>query len=266
MVDETLPIPEALRELAAELPSVYRDPAHYDVLTQMTAPHDVPFYRVLAEEHGGPILELGCGTGRVALALATAGYDVVGVDGAPAMIEAAGAKAAAMEVGLTLALGDVRSFALERTFPLVLLTYNTLNHLLDLASIRGCLATVRAHMDARSVFVVDTFQPSLAFLGGDPARRRPILRYRDPYTEEEVLLSEENHYAPSTQQNRVVWTYEVDGRAARTEEMTMRLFFPGELEALLTLSGFAIEARYGDYDFRPFGDTSPKQLTVCRLA
>lgn len=263
---DELPIPEALREVAARLPSLYRDPAHYDLLAQMTAPDDLPFYRTLAGEHGGPVLELGCGTGRISIALASEGAEVVGVDAAPAMIEAAGAKAAALGVGLTLALGDIRSFDLGRTFPLVLLTYNTLNHLLELESIERCLTSVKKHMDARSTFVIDTFQPSLAFLGGDPARRRPILRYRDPYTQDEVLLSEENHYEPARQRNRVVWTYAVDGRAVRTDEMTMRLFFPNELETLLALSGFAIEARYGDYDFRPFGSTTPKQLTVCRLA
>lgn len=263
---ETLPIPEALRRVAAQLPSLYGDPAHYDLLAQMTAPDDLPFYRALAGEHGGPVLELGCGTGRVALALAGEGLEVVGVDAAPAMIEAAGAKAATLGVGLTLALGDIRSFDLGRTFPLVLLTYNTLNHLLELESIARCLTAVKEHMDERSVFAIDTFQPSLAFLGGDPERRRPILRYRDPYTEAEVLLSEENHYEPARQRNRVVWTYEVEGRVVRTDEMTMRLFFPNELETLLSLSGFVIEGRYGDYDFRPFGSTSGKQLTLCKLA
>jgi hypothetical protein len=120
-------------------------------------------------------------------------------------------------------------------------------------------------MDESSRFVIDTFQPSLAFLGGDPERRRQILRYRDPYTQDEVRLHEENHYDAATQRNRVVWTYEIDGKDARTEELTMRIVFPNELEALLRLSGFAIEARYGDYDRRPFGATTPKQLTVCRL-
>ena len=121
-------------------------------------------------------------------------------------------------------------------------------------------------MDARSRFVIDTFQPSLTFLGSDAVARHPILRYRDPYSGEEIVLHEENRYDPSTQLDRILWTYEVEGRAIREEEMTMRLFFPNELEALLVLSGFTIEARYGDYDRRPFGPDTPKQLTVCRLA
>lgn len=259
-------LPDALREAASQLPSIYADPAHYDVLAQMTAPDDVQLYRELLHEHGSPVLELGCGTGRVALELAREGADVVGVELSPAMLAFAEAKASRAELGLTLALGDLRSFQLDQRFALVLLTYNTFNHLLDLDSITRCFETVKRHMDEGSRFVIDTFQPSLSFLGGDPERRRPILRYRDPYSGDEVLLHEENHYDAATQHNRVVWTYEIDGREARAEELTMRLVFPNELEALLRLSGFVIEARYGDYDRRAFGSTTPKQLTVCRLA
>lgn len=260
-------IPEALRLAAAELPPIYADPVRYDVLAQMTAPADLPFYRALVRRHGDPVLELGCGTGRVLLELARDGARAVGVELAVPMLDFARQKANHEGIDVTLALGDLRSFDLGRTFPLVLLPYNTLNHLLDLGSIRRCFETVRRHMGPDSRFVIDTFQPSLAFLGADPERRRPILRYRDPYTHEEVRLSEENHYEPATQQNRVVWRYAIGGREdAIVEEVTMRLFFPNELEALLTLSGFAIEARYGDYDERPFDSRSSKQLTVCRLA
>jgi SAM-dependent methyltransferase len=262
-----LEIPDALRDAAAELPPIYADPVRYDVLAQMTAPADLPFYRALVERHGGPVLELGCGTGRVTLELARQGVDVVGVELSPDMLGFAQQKADHEGLDVTLALGDLRRFDLGRTFPLVLLPYNTLNHLLDVDSLRRCFATVQRHMDASSRFVIDTFQPSLAFLGADPERRRPILRYLDPYTQEEVRLLEENHYEPATQKNRIVWSYTIGGREdAHVEELTMRLFFPAELEALLELSGFAVEARYGDYDERPFDSRSPKQLIVCRVA
>jgi SAM-dependent methyltransferase len=263
---EPVEIPAALRESAAALPRIYSDPEHYDLLAQMTAPDDLPFYRALIAEHGGPVLELGCGTGRVALALAADGVEVVGVELSEAMLELAHRKAAHQEIGITLALGDLRSFTLERTFASILLTYNTLNHMTDRDSLTRCLSTVKRHMHARSRFVIDTFQPSLAFLGNEPEKRRGILRYRDPYLDEEVVLSEENHYDAATQLNRVVWSYAVDGvEDARVEELTMRLFFPRELDALLELHGLVIEHKYGDYDRRPFDARSPKQLLLCRL-
>jgi SAM-dependent methyltransferase len=256
-----------MQEAAKQLPPLYFDPVRYDVLAQMTAPADLPFYRALVAEHGGPVLELGCGTGRIALELASEGVEVVGVELSPSMLDFARRKSEAAGIAVTWALGDIRSFDLARTFPLVLLPYNTLNHLLDLDSIRRCFATVRRHLDPGSRFVVDTFQPSLSFLGGESARRRPILRYLDPYTGEEVVLHEEHHYEPATQLDRIVWSYQEGGRKdAHVEEMMMRLFFPNELEPLLALEGLVMEARHGDYDCRPFDSASPRQLAVCRRA
>ncbi|MEZ4338229.1 MAG: class I SAM-dependent methyltransferase [Sandaracinaceae bacterium] len=249
------------------LPSLYFDAAHYDLLAQMTAPADLPFYQRLAQAHGGPILELGAGTGRIATALAKAGHEVVGLELSSAMLETAVARAQAEGVEVTYALGDMRSFDLGRTFPLILVPFNALNHLLDDDSLAGALAAMRAHMDDGSRLVIDTFQPSPAFLGDAPERRRPILRYRDPYLDEEVLLSEENHYDPATQLNRIVWSYAVGGvEDARVEELTMRLFWPRELDAWLRFAGLRLEEKLGDYDGRPFDGASPKQIVVARRA
>lgn len=261
---EEVEIPPALQEAAGKLPRIYSDPVHYDVLAQMTAPADVPFLRRLVERLGGPILELGCGTGRVALELAR-DVEVFGVELSPQMLERAFQKAAAAGVGPTLALGDLRSFDFGRTFPTVLLTYNTINHLHDDAELAKALSTVRRHMGEGARFVIDTFQPSPAFLADAPERRRPILRYLDPYLQEEVVLHEENHYDAATQLNRIVWSYSIGGvEDARIEELTMRLYFAEELDDALRRSGFEIEEKFGDYDERPFDETSPKQLIICR--
>lgn len=260
-------IPQTMRGLIAALPAIYHDAVQYELLAQMTAPQDIPFYRALVAESGGAVLELGCGTGRVLIELAKSGVEAVGVDLSPALLELARHKAENEGVGVTLALGDIRSFDLGRSFPHIFVTYNTFNHLLDLDSVRDCLQSLMRHMDADSRMVIDTFQPSLAFLGDQPEQRRAILRYLDPHTGQEVVLYEENHYEPATQINRVVWSYQIGGKAdARVEELRMRLFFPQELDALLTLSGFEIEAKYGDYDRCPFASDTPKQLTVCRVA
>jgi SAM-dependent methyltransferase len=260
-----MPIPAALRDAAGALPSLYADPVLYDILSQMTAPDDLPFYQRMVGAHGSPVLELGCGTGRVLLALAEAGAEAWGVELSPAMLEFARQKAETRQLGVTLGLGDIRSFDLKRTFPLILMPYNILNHLLDVESLQTCLASVRRHMDAETRLVVDTFQPDPVFLADQPEQPRLVLRFVDPYSQQEVHLYEENHYQPTQRLNRIVWRFEFDGSTdARIEEMTMRLYFADELESLLAQSGFAIEARYGDYDGRPFDATTPKQLTLAK--
>jgi SAM-dependent methyltransferase len=248
-------------------PQIYGDPAHYELLAQMTAPADLALYRDLYSEHGGPVLDLACGTGRIAIELAAEGADVEGVDLSRELIEHAASKAQARGLGLTLRQGDLRSFDCGRVFRLLVLAYNGFNHLLTLDDQRAFFERARLHMDAQSRLVIDTFQPSLVFLGNAPEKRRPILRYLDPYLQKEVVLHEEHHYEPATQIDTVRWFYTVAGvDEARTDEIRMRLFFPEELDALLAANGLVLEKKLGDYDRSPFGSSSPKQIVVCRKA
>ncbi|VAW78079.1 hypothetical protein MNBD_GAMMA15-1113 [hydrothermal vent metagenome] len=259
---------QMLARLAKEiLPPLYADPAHYDLLAQMTAPDDVPFYCALLKDRPGPVLELGCGTGRVLLELARTGVEAVGIDLSAAMIERARERAIAENLNITLALADLRNFDLGQTFELVLMPFNVLNHLLDDDSLQRTFNTIARHMTPESRLVVDTFQPSPDFLTNEPEKRRKILRYLDPYSQKEVELFEENHYEPAAQLNRIVWSYTIDGvEDARLDELTMRLFHPREIDAWLERSGFRIENKFGDYDGRPFDARSPKQLMICRLS
>lgn len=248
------------------VPSIYLDPRHYDVLAELTAPADLPFYERQLATVGGPVLELGCGTGRVCLRLARRGAAVTGLDNSEPMVAHARRKALALGLEAELAVADMRSFDLGRAFPLVLLPYNAFNHLLDLESVRRCFQAVQAHLTPESRFVIDTFQPSLAFLSGDPEKRRRVVEYVDPDGRGRVVMTEQNVYDAASQINRVVWHYEINGQAdARVDELCMRMVFPQELDALLELSGFAIEHKYGDYDESPFDSSSSKQLMVCRL-
>src|SRR5512141_863440 len=85
----------------------------------------IDWFRGLAQLTGGPILELGVGTGRVAIPLAKDGRELVGIDRSAAMLARAAAKAKKAKVKLTLVEADMRTFALERTFPLVTIPFNT---------------------------------------------------------------------------------------------------------------------------------------------
>ncbi|GAA5166418.1 class I SAM-dependent methyltransferase [Viridibacterium curvum] len=258
---------DALRHAQAALPAIYRDATAYDLLAQMTAPADLPMYRALAAEFGGPVLDLACGTGRVALALAAEGYEVEGVDLSSRLLEQGGVKAAQLGLPVTFRQADLRAFDCQRTFRLLILSYNSLNHLHTLTDQRRFFDCARAHMAPDSRLVIDTFQPSLQFLGNHPEQRRPILRYLDPYLQQEVLLHEEHHYEPATQIDTVQWFYTIGAQAeAATDTLRMRLFFPQELDALIAAMGFVIERKSGDYDGAPFGSTSSKQIIVARMA
>ncbi len=244
--------------------SIYCDPAHYDVLAQMTAPDDLPFYQQWASQQEGPLLELGCGTGRVSIALARAGHQISGLDNAELMLAFAAQKAGLAGVSIKLTQADFCDFDLGERFGLVIIAYNAFNHLLDLAAIGRCLRSVKRHMRDDGVLLIDTFNPSLSFLSADPERRRRLLEYIDPHTKERVVLSEQNNYDAATQVNRVIWSYaDDDGNVQRVDELLMRIFFPQELDALLQLHGLNIDQKLGNYDGSSFNAQSPKQLMIC---
>ncbi len=247
------------------IPSIYRDPSQYDLLAQMTAPQDLGFYRGLADRQGSPLLELACGTGRICLALALEGLDCVGVDISPAMIESARHKAKAARLDVELRVGDIRDLDLGRTFKLVLLPYNSLNHLLTTEHVERFVDSCLRHLDADSRLVIDTFNPNPQALFPDGSQPCQLLLFREPLTGSRVKLFEQTHYDTASQVNHITWRYEIDGRPdARVDELQMRIFFPQELDALLTRGGLQIEQKLGGYDGSPFGSGSAKQLTVCR--
>lgn len=241
--------------------SLYRDPAHYDLLAQMTAPADLAFHcRHLGA--AATLLELGCGTGRLTIPLAERIADVLGVDHAPAMVAHARAKADAAASRARFAEGDFLTLALGRRFDRLLLAYNTLNHVIVPEELAALFESVRRHLAPGGRLVVDTFNPDPAALGRPPVRTR-LLRYRDPTRGEIVELYEESAYDAARQVSRVTLSCDIDGRLrAREHEIAMRIFFPQELDLLFAHHGFAIDAKYGDYDDGPFGSRSPKQLVI----
>src|SRR5690348_15305449 len=99
--------------------SLYDDPILYDRVVR-PGPCEA-FYRHLARQTGGPILELACGTGRLTLPLARNGHEVVGLDASRTMLRTTQAKADAEDLGITVAQGDMRAFDLGRRFPLVVI-------------------------------------------------------------------------------------------------------------------------------------------------
>jgi SAM-dependent methyltransferase len=227
---------------------------------------DQDFWKRQAAWCGGPILELACGTGRVAIALAREGHKVTGLDLSAGMLAEARRKAGAAGLEIDWVQADCRDFSLGRKFPLVFIAFNSLTHLLTLSDLERCLACVRRHMDGGSRFIIDIFNPSLKIILRDPATRYPHATYQDPDGRGTVEITENNHYDAASQINTIHLYYHMPDGTERTDDLVLRMFFPQELDALLKYNGLKIEAKYGDFDESPFVSDSPKQLVVARLA
>jgi SAM-dependent methyltransferase len=243
--------------------ALYFDGRHYD-LQHKGITDDIPFYVEKAREYGGPILELACGTGRIAIPLAREGFDVTGLDISRVMLDHARVKSRRAGVVVDWVEADCRDFDLGRRYGLVILPFNSIAHLHDHKSINACLGSVLAHLEPAGRFIIDIFNPRLDILLRDAGERYPVAEYADPDGRGTVVITENNLYDSAGQINRIKWYYRVgDDPRETVRELNMRIFYPQELDGLLRSGGFALEHKYGDVDGQPFSSRSPRQIIVC---
>ena len=246
--------------------SFYSDARLYDLVSGAYAAGDfLEFYRRQVTRYGEPVLELACGSGRLTIPLAEAGFDVTGLDISAEMLELARSKAAERGVELPLVRGDVRDFELGEKFKLIFIPAQSLTHLAGREEIEACFSCVRRHLAEDGRFLVELFNPSVELLARDPGRRHAVGEYRDADGGGRVVVAEESRYDAATQVKHIRWFFRTEGRAEETAlSFEMRQFFPREIDALLWYNGLSVEHKYGSYAEEEFTGDSPKQLIVCR--
>jgi SAM-dependent methyltransferase len=226
---------------------------------------DVPFYVHEAQQAGSPVLELGCGTGRLLIPIAEAGITIVGLDRAPAMLAIAKQKLtklpSATQQRMTLIEGDMRDFALGQRFSLVMIPYRAFQHLLTSEDQRHALRCIRDHLTEDGRLLCHLFDPRLetivAHSGPLGAALKKDAEFLHPETGHRVVVWETRHYAPEHQrleQERLFEELDSAGRVvAKTySPLTLRYVYRYEMQYLLELSGYAVEALYGDFHRGPF--------------
>ena len=230
--------------------SLYDHPDLFDELLPVD-PSCVRFYADLAREHGGPVLELGCGTGQLTRAIATLGIPIAGIDTAPSMIEAAKRRCVGLDAEIVAA--DMRDFDLGRRFSLIFAARNSLLHLETNEDLEACFAAVRRNLADGGAFAFDVFNPSPALLA-----RRSGERYRVMPGVEETA-----DYDAATQVSRNTWLVSHRGQE-HAFPLHLRNLFPQELRLLVRHCGFRIDRLSGDWDGAPFSSRSARQVVVCR--
>jgi SAM-dependent methyltransferase len=228
---------------------------------------DVEFYRALAREAAGPVLELGCGTGRALLAIAADGIPCTGVDASPAMLRALRAKRPPPT--LRLAHARMQDFDLgPDRFTLIFSAFRAFQHLYTVPDQLACLARVRRHLAPGGRFAFDVFNPRLERTALAVEPERESLRFR--LDGDEVVRYEAVSRDLPTQILKVRMRYERrrDGAMVANDvvEFRMRWFYRYEVEHLLARAGFELVSLYGDFDRSPFGPGSQAILPVARAS
>jgi SAM-dependent methyltransferase len=222
---------------------------------------DTDFYRRLARETGGPILEVGCGTGRVAAALAGDGHEVVGVDLSGPMLRLAGQRREALPADVAARLSfhraNMRTLDLGRDFALILTPARVFQFMLTSAAQREALAALRTHLRPNGRLVLDLFDPLLDRVvpsGEGTARGGELIH---PTTGKRVTWEiTARRPDPARQLVDEDWTFseiDVSGQVLRTaiEQLTLRWSLRSEMRLLFELVGFEVVADYGDFSGGP---------------
>ncbi|HEY6035183.1 MAG TPA: methyltransferase [Kofleriaceae bacterium] len=246
----------------------YADAALYDYEYRRRRA-DVTFYRELAKQRGGPILDLGCGSGRVTVPLARDGHAVHGLDQSEAMLAKLRARVAQLPAAvaqrITVSTGNLCTFDAPGRYPLAIAAFNVLEHLYTRGELHACLQRVAAALAPGGVFAFDVQMPDLAWLIRDPAKRWAKTRFTEPTTRRAMFYSTNHDYDPVGQIANIRIYYEpVDGKGpTKIVKLSQRKYFPAELEALVAYAGFRVVERYGDFAWQPLDGGAESQVLIC---
>lgn len=236
----------------------------YDVQLESTGGRDdLDFYAGLASRAGGPVLELGCGTGRVTEAMLRAGARVTGLDLCPDMLSRARERLSSLPSPAAsraeLVAGDMTDFDLGRRFNLVVMPFRPFQHLATPDLQAACLACARRHLVPEGTFVLDIFDPDLDILtdrgrasefGDDPPMELPggrklTVRYR---------TASVDRTAQVCHCEMIYLVHHPDRPAEKlVQSFIMRWTYRWEAEYLLALSGFRVREVFGGYRGEPVG-------------
>ena len=246
--------------------------ARYYDLENADFTEDLDYWLELADEAGDPILELGCGTGRVLLNLARRGHSVTGLDNSPEMLARLHAK---LEVASGRHLpapphivqAALEDFELPLRYRLALMPFNTFMHLLTTEAQLAALERIRRHLAPGGLLALDVPNPGDAYAAQDQG-----VTLERAFADGDRTVQQFSSIAidRAAQLAHITWIYDATDPAGSVHRsivpLTLRYAFPAEMRLLLERSGLGLTHLYGDYDRSPFVDGSPRMLVLATAA
>lgn len=233
---------------------------------------DIEFYKRYAAQSGSPILELGCGTGRILIPIAQSGIDCFGLDMSREMLTICETKARALNLqNVRLECASMDDFRYARKFPLIYIPFRSFQHLLTTESQIRCLELVHEHLMDDGTFILDVFSPNIERLATYGKRQGEWEKEFSRKNEQTESTITRYYQASADLTNQIIhvemkWEERdsTAGLVARKEgTFDLRYLFRYELEHLLFRSGFQTSI-YGHFDQRPYDYVSGEMVAVCR--
>ncbi len=228
---------------------------------------DIDAILALAAECGDPILELGCGTGRVLLPLVKAGHEVTGVDISPALLDCAASKLHRGALKAQLVQADLRAYDLPvKTFAFSFCTSNTLMHFTTPTDQIAVLRNAARHLRPGGKLLIDLFNPDLQRLFAVDGLMELAGCWQDEESGAEVLKWCVRKVDPAEQLQETTFIYEEifpDGRTQRTLcPFTLRYLWRSEAELMLQIAGLHVEEVWGDFDGATYTSASEHLILI----
>lgn len=243
----------------------------YDLFYSTESDDEVAFYLEEALVAGGPVLEIGVGTGRIAIPAAKQGVEIFGVDASPEMLAVAEAKAKAaapLPGGLTLLKADMRTLELGRTdFALVTIPARTLLLATSYEEQMATLCCAARHIRPGGRLIFNLFNPTPDLIYDESNDPVEIGEVTDPHSGKHFKLSAVNHFDPETQVNNATQVVEEAGPSGLLTErarldVQLRYLFPHEVFSMLEETNLQIEAIFGWFDRSLFDEESDEAIFV----
>jgi len=241
----------------------------YDLLSDLydleyTHDYDLPFWLSLAEREAGPVIEWGAGTGRLAIPLAAAGHDVTAVELSTEMVER-GKKSGAVE----WVVGDMRSAKLERRYGLAVCAFNSFLCLLGVDDTLAFLRNAREHLAPGGLLGIEVsaFSPEeLVDPPGGPELRHDFTRDLPDGRLDRFSVSRYDAASQLMQMRLFYERYGASGmlESRRAHDLTIRITNRDELDLMLQMAGFEVEAVYGGFEGEMFTSTSDDLVVLAR--
>jgi SAM-dependent methyltransferase len=219
---------------------------------KLDKPGEVEILEELAGD--GPVLELGIGTGRVALALAARGVDVHGIDTSPAIVDEMRKKPGGERIPVTI--GDMADVPVDGAFSLIFVVFNTFFMLTTQEAQVRCFRNIAAHLRLGGRFLLHAFVPDLSRV-----ERGENISVREAGLDQVRL--DTTTFEPAAQRlNTTQIRIREDG--IRLVHARLRYAFPPELDLMAQLAGLTLEQRWASFDKQPFTDESVFAVSVYR--
>lgn len=224
-----------------------------DVYDELYAEYDPAAISLLSQlAGGGRALELGIGTGRIAVPLKQAGVEVRGIDASESMVARLHAKAGGE--GIQVTPGDFADVPVAGTYALIYVLFNTFYQLLTQEDQVRCMINVANHLGPQGAFVIEAFVPDLSRFSGDQAVRAVDIR------KDRVQLDVSQH--DFVRQRITSEHMFFEARGLRLYPVELRYVWPSELDLMARLAGLVLKQRWGDWGGGEFTASSDKHISV----